>query len=165
MNTNRTALSPLFSALGALALVTGSSLAMAQTSAQDESNNATTPQPMQEDSARLPPAETPQSTQEPTPESMPRRDQSSEEAAMPPEDTLATQAGGNVPASVRAQFEALDTDHDGTIDANEAAASDILAQQFRALDTSGNGRLTLTEFAAAHDLALIKVDHGMQRRQ
>jgi hypothetical protein len=167
MTNNQPTLSPLLTGLAALAFMAGTSLATAQTSAQDDSPTSQTPTPTQEDSSRLPPSQTPQPMQEASPESMPQSNQSSrsEEPAMPPEDTLSSQAGSAVPATVRAKFEALDVDHDGSIDSVEAAASDVLASQFRVLDTSGDGKLSLLEFAAASNLASITVDHAQQRRE
>jgi Ca2+-binding EF-hand superfamily protein len=66
-------------------------------------------------------------------------------------------------ASLQAKFDALDTDHDGTIDQAEAQASDVLSAQFHTLDTKGDGRLTLAEFAAATNLASVRVDHHVRQ--
>ena len=70
-----------------------------------------------------------------------------------------------VTAGVQAKFDALDTDHDGTIDRTEAAASEVLSSQFSALDTKGDGRLTIDEFAAASDIALIRNEHRDTEQQ
>jgi hypothetical protein len=66
-------------------------------------------------------------------------------------------------ASVQAKFDALDADHDGTIDRQEASASDALASQFDALDSSGDGKLSLAEFSAASNLASIRVDRRVHQ--
>lgn len=68
------------------------------------------------------------------------------------------EASGAV-ASVKAKFDALDTNHDGSIDQTEAAASDVLAGQFATLDASADGKLSLAEFTAASNLASIRIDH------
>ena len=111
-----------------------------------QSEAAVTPEPMQEQSA----AQTRESPREP--EAMERSEATvsgSEPAAEP----------NAVTASVQAKFDALDPDHDGTIDHDEAAASQVLASQFSALDTKGDGKLTIDEFAAASDIALIRNEH------
>jgi flagellar capping protein FliD len=164
MNKVRNTVSQTLAGFAALAIVAMAPFAGAQTSAQDDKQTTQSMQPTQEDS-RVPPSQTPQPMHEPTPESMPRSDESmsrSEEPAMPPEDTLA-EANTGVPAGVRAKFEALDTDHDGSIDKIEAAASDVLASQFSTLDSSGDGKLSLTEFAAASNIASIRIDHAQRR--
>lgn len=81
----------------------------------------------------------------------------------PTESIDRAEATGAV-ASVKAKFDALDTNHDGMIDRAEATASDTLLGQFTTLDSSADGKLTLAEFTAANSLATIKVDHP-QRRQ
>src|SRR5262249_26347914 len=84
-----------------------------------------------------------------------------EPKSMPPENVALPAAGTT--ASVQAKFDALDVNHDGTIDRKEAAASEVLSAQFDALDKKHDGRLDLSEFAAATDLALIKVDKEQRR--
>ena len=64
-----------------------------------------------------------------------------------------------VTAAVQSKFDALDSDHDGTIDRSEAAASELLLNQFDALDRKGDGKLTIDEFATASDIALIRNEH------
>jgi len=71
----------------------------------------------------------------------------------------------DVTADVHSKFDALDIDHDGTIDQNEASVSNILGSQFSALDSNGDGKLSLTEFAAASDLASIKTVNGNSDRE
>jgi len=65
-----------------------------------------------------------------------------------------------VTADVHAKFDALDVDHDGTIDQHEAAVSNILGSQFSGLDSNGDGKLSMNEFSAASDLASIKTPKG-----
>ena len=69
-----------------------------------------------------------------------------------------------VTADVHAKFDALDIDHDGSIDSNEASVSNILGSQFTALDSNGDGKLSMPEFAAASDLASIKTVNGKRDR-
>lgn len=82
--------------------------------------------------------------------------------AMPPERPTAATTG--ITPAVQAQFDALDTDHDGTIDRNEAASSRVLSAQFSALDNKGSGHLTIEQFAAASDIALIRNESDAQQR-
>ncbi len=77
----------------------------------------------------------------------------------PPQPVTDTSESATAVASVQAKFDALDTNHDGFIDKNEAAASDVLAGQFATLDASGDGKLSLAEFTAASNLAAIRIDH------
>jgi hypothetical protein len=67
-------------------------------------------------------------------------------------------------ASVKAKFDALDSNHDGLIDQGEAAGSDTLLSQFATLDSSADGKLTLAEFTAASNLASIRIDHPGRRK-
>lgn len=125
--------------------------------------------------AQVPAAQTPQPMQEPA--TPPERTSTLDETSMtrssssPTTPTVSEQPAqsesaldqGNTQlsdatASVQAKFDAIDTDHDGTIDRQEAAASDVLASQFDALDSSGDGKLSLAEFTAASNLASIRVD-------
>lgn len=66
-------------------------------------------------------------------------------------------------ATLQAKFDALDTDHDGTIDRDEAAASDVLSAQFNTLDTRGDGKLTLDEFTTATNLSSVRVDRKVHQ--
>ena len=70
-----------------------------------------------------------------------------------------------VTADVHAKFDALDIDHDGSIDSNEASVSNILGSQFTALDSNGDGKMSMPEFAAASDLASIKTMNGNRDRE
>jgi hypothetical protein len=165
MNKTRNPVSHALTGLAALTFAAVTSISSAQTSAKDDNPTAQAMQPTQEDASRLPASVAPQPMQEPTPESMPKADESmtrSEEPALPTADNLA-EANSGLPAGVRAKFEALDIDRDGSIDKTEAAASDVLSSQFSTLDSSGDGKLSLTEFAAASNIASIKVDHAQRR--
>jgi hypothetical protein len=138
----------------ALLLSAGAALAVAQdqdepiqkqTRAQDES----VPAPV--DRQDEPPSRTSAETSTMRePESVPP----TSATALPPERPTAATTG--ITPAVQAQFDALDTDHDGTIDRNEAASSRVLSAQFSALDSKGSGRLTIEQFAAASDIALIR---------
>jgi hypothetical protein len=59
-----------------------------------------------------------------------------------------------------AKFDALDVDHDGSIDQQEAKASKTLTAEFKKLDTNKDGKLSMAEFSNAKDLASIKVDQN-----
>jgi len=94
-----------------------------------------------------------------------------------PTDSTAAQAGegqhtqqnsstfNDVTADVHAKFDALDVDHDGTIDQHEAAVSNILGSQFSGLDSNGDGKLSMSEFSAASDLASIKTPKGSRDQE
>lgn len=141
----------------------------AQSDTQSESrmvvqaSTAQAPQPMQEQSA--PPQRTStldetsvtRSSSAPAPTTAEQPVQS--ESAMDQGNTQLSDAT----ASVQAKFDAIDADHDGTIDRQEAAASDALASQFDALDSSGDGKLSLAEFTAASNLASIRVDRKVHQ--
>jgi Ca2+-binding EF-hand superfamily protein len=96
------------------------------------------------------------SAQQPNPETPPTKS-----TPMTPPQPVRDNADATTSAvaSVQAKFDALDTNHDGFIDRNEAAASDVLAGQFSKLDASADGKLSLAEFTAASNLAAIKIDH------
>jgi hypothetical protein len=59
----------------------------------------------------------------------------------------------------QAKFDQLDTDHDGTIDKQEAMASEELTVRFDKLDIDHDGKLSSSEFSAIKDLASIRIDH------
>lgn len=61
-------------------------------------------------------------------------------------------------SAAQAKFNLLDTNHDGSVDKQEAAASKALTAQFGTIDANGDGKLSLTEFATVKDLASIKID-------
>jgi len=82
----------------------------------------------------------------------------------PAPTALSPEESSGAVASVKAKFDALDSNHDGMIDQGEAAASETLLGQFASLDSSADGKLTLAEFTAASNLAAIRVDHP-ERRQ
>jgi hypothetical protein len=54
------------------------------------------------------------------------------------------------------KFDLLDSSHDGFIDRQEAAKSNVLKTQFARFDLNKDGKLSLEEFAAINDLAAIK---------
>jgi Ca2+-binding EF-hand superfamily protein len=58
----------------------------------------------------------------------------------------------------KSKFDMLDTNHDGYVDTQEAAASTALTAQFKTFDSNKDNKLSLTEFASIHDLASIKID-------
>ncbi len=60
------------------------------------------------------------------------------------------------------KFDAIDVDHDGSIDKKEAEASKTLSAQFSKLDTNHDGKLSVTEFNNASNMAAIKVDKKPQ---
>jgi len=60
------------------------------------------------------------------------------------------------------KFDAIDVDHDGSIDRKEAQASKTLSAQFSKLDTNKDGKLSVTEFNNASNMAAIKVDRKPQ---
>jgi hypothetical protein len=67
------------------------------------------------------------------------------------------------PAAISAaaydKFDALDVNHDGSIDKQEADASKALKTQFSKLDTNKDGKLSVSEFNNASNMAAIKVDN------
>jgi hypothetical protein len=60
------------------------------------------------------------------------------------------------------KFDAIDVDHDGSIDKKEAQASKALSTQFSKLDMNNDGKLSVTEFNNASNMASIKVDKKPQ---
>ncbi|HEY2394772.1 MAG TPA: EF-hand domain-containing protein [Rudaea sp.] len=60
------------------------------------------------------------------------------------------------------KFDAIDVDHDGSIDRKEAEASKTLSTQFSKLDSNKDGKLSVTEFNNANNMAAIKVDKKPQ---
>ena len=54
------------------------------------------------------------------------------------------------------KFDALDTNHDGYIDKQEAAVSKPLADEFAKIDSNKDSKLSLIEFQNVKDLASIK---------
>ena len=169
MRTSLRTLPALLAGMAALLFSAGATIASAQdepiqkqTRAQDES----VPAPV--DERDDPPARTSDEDRAMTddedtstmrePESVPPRDAT----AMPPERPTAATSG--ITPAIQAQFDALDSDHDGTIDRNEAAASRVLSAQFSALDNKGTGHLTIEQFSAASDIALIRNESDTQQQ-
>ena len=62
-------------------------------------------------------------------------------------------------AMAQAKFDQLDADHDGSIDKQEAMASEELTVRFDKLDIDHDGKLSSNEFSAIKDLASIRIDH------
>lgn len=82
-----------------------------------------------------------------------------QQSAMPP--TPSATAESISPAAYE-KFDAIDIDHDGSIDKKEAEASKTLSAQFSKLDTNKDGKLSVTEFNNASNMAAIKVDKKPQ---
>ena len=59
-------------------------------------------------------------------------------------------------SAAQTKFDALDANHDGYIDKQEAAVSKPLANEFAKLDTNKDSKLSLIEFQNVKDLASIK---------
>jgi len=58
--------------------------------------------------------------------------------------------------SMQSKFDALDVNHDGYIDKQEAAADAALKNQFAKIDANKDAKLTITEFSSAKGLAMNK---------
>ncbi|HSE13159.1 MAG TPA: EF-hand domain-containing protein [Rudaea sp.] len=68
-------------------------------------------------------------------------------------------------STAQVKFEALDANHDGYIDRQEAAVSKPLANEFATIDANKDGKLSLIEFEAIKDLASIKTSSdGYQKK-
>jgi hypothetical protein len=59
-------------------------------------------------------------------------------------------------SAAQTKFDALDANHDGYIDKQEAAVSKPLANEFAKLDSNKDSKLSLIEFQSVKDLASIK---------
>jgi len=59
-------------------------------------------------------------------------------------------------SAAQVKFDALDSNHDGYIDKQEAAVSKPLANEFAKLDSNKDNKLSLIEFQNVKDLASIK---------
>jgi hypothetical protein len=70
--------------------------------------------------------------------------------------TPAPSTGSDTQSAAQAKFDALDANHDGYIDKQEAAVSKPLANEFAKLDTNKDSKLSLMEFQSVKDLASIK---------
>lgn len=57
---------------------------------------------------------------------------------------------------MQSKFDALDVNHDGYIDKQEAAADSKLKAQFAKLDANKDAKLSITEFSSAKGLAMNK---------
>jgi hypothetical protein len=80
----------------------------------------------------------------------------SEPPALPPQNTQALPPG--VTKGAEQSFSALDRDHDGLLDRDEASRSTVLGAQFATLDSNADGHLSMAEFSAASNLASIRLD-------
>jgi hypothetical protein len=59
-------------------------------------------------------------------------------------------------SAAQTKFDALDTNHDGYIDKQEAAVSKPLVNEFAKIDSNKDNKLSLIEFQSIKDLASIK---------
>lgn len=59
-------------------------------------------------------------------------------------------------SAAQTKFDALDANHDGYIDKQEAAVSKPLANEFARIDSNKDNKLSLIEFQSVKDLASIK---------
>jgi EF-hand domain pair len=83
----------------------------------------------------------------------------------PPAAAPATTTATDSKSVAQAKFDALDANHDGYIDKQEAAASKPLQKEFAKIDTNKDNKLSLIEFQNVKDLAAIKTsrDDGYQQ--
>ena len=54
---------------------------------------------------------------------------------------------GDAPVGAVAMLKSLDTDHNGFISAEEAAANPVVAEAFNDADTNSDGQVSMEEFA------------------
>ena len=85
--------------------------------------------------------------------------QAPQEDPMGKQPTDQTMAQTSTTSAAQAKFDLIDTNHDGVIDRQEAAASKALTAEFSKLDANKDGKLSLTEFVTVKDLASIKIDN------
>jgi Ca2+-binding EF-hand superfamily protein len=57
---------------------------------------------------------------------------------------------------MQSKFDALDLNHDGYVDKQEAAVEAKLSNQFAKIDANKDGKLSITEFSNAKGLAMNK---------
>jgi hypothetical protein len=133
LNTQRTFLP----AMMALAMATGSAMAAApeKDPGQQQPASAQPSSSMQQPTSAQPSSSMQRST--PT-----------------PADTASS-----ISAAAYEKFDALDANHDGSIDQQEANASKALKTQFSKLDTNSDSKLSMTEFNNASNMAAIRVDN------
>ena len=100
--------------------------------------------------------------------------QAQQQGQQPQSMTQAAPASSTDGKSVaQTKFDALDTNHDGYIDKQEAAADSKLKNQFAKLDANKDAKLSITEFSSAKGLAMNKKaksnddssDAGKQKQQ
>jgi len=83
--------------------------------------------------------------------------QAQQQGQQPQSMTQAAPASSTDGKSVaQTKFDALDTNHDGYIDKQEAAVSKPLANEFAKIDSNKDSKLSLIEFQNVKDLASIK---------
>ena len=73
------------------------------------------------------------------------------------QSTAAAAPATDSKSAVQVKFDALDVNHDGYIDKQEAAVSKPLQNEFAKLDANKDSKLSLIEFQNVKDLASIKV--------
>lgn len=76
--------------------------------------------------------------------------------------STASTTAPSISSAAYEKFDAIDVDHDGSIDKKEAQASKALSTQFSKLDMNNDGKLSVTEFNNASNMASIKVDKKPQ---
>jgi len=77
--------------------------------------------------------------------------------------TSSADMGSSDSMAAQTKFDALDVNHDGSIDKQEASVSKQLNAQFAKLDKNADGKLSMMEFNTAKDIASIKVDRKTQK--
>lgn len=76
--------------------------------------------------------------------------------AMSQPTTPAPSSSTSTKSTAQTKFDALDSNHDGYIDKQEAAVSKPLANEFAKIDSNKDNKLSLIEFQNVKDLASIK---------
>jgi len=87
-----------------------------------------------------------------------QKQQSMSQPAAPAPSTTDTKS------AAQTKFDALDANHDGYIDKQEAAVSKPLANEFAKLDSNKDSKLSLIEFQNVKDLASIKTSKDGYRQ-
>jgi len=102
-------------------------------------------------------AASPPADPDPMSKSTPMQDnQSSSQSTSPYSSTDSSSSSSKLTVSMQTKFDSLDTNRDGYIDKQEAAADPQLAKQFERLDANKDAKLSMTEFNNAKGLALNK---------
>lgn len=89
----------------------------------------------------------------------PTRSQSTSQSA-----ATAPAPSNDAKSSAQVKFEALDANHDGYIDRQEAAVSKPLRNEFARIDANKDNKLSLIEFETVKDLASIRPSGDGNRR-